>query len=134
MVANYYGFVCRLISETTTGAIMLDLSFIIGKQFSSVTFVMDYYQFSFDGVWFNVMTDPIVETNEQKFFVSSPGFRDALVDLIPKIVTNARVEEKELVIELDHSCIIRIPSVREGNGGEAVIITGEDERNWWVLS
>lgn len=60
---------------------------LIGEQLSAVTFVMDYFQFDFDGNRLTVLTKPRAELHNEDI----QNFRDRLCTLIAKQVTS--VEE-----------------------------------------
>lgn len=60
---------------------------LIGRQLSAVTFVMDYFQFDFDGNRLTVFTNPKVDLYSEDV----PSFRDRLCAFITSEVTS--VEE-----------------------------------------
>lgn len=60
---------------------------LIGRQLSAVTFVMDYFQFGFDGNRLTVFTNPRIELYGENV----PNFRDSLCAFIASEVTS--VEE-----------------------------------------
>ena len=58
---------------------------LIGKQLSAVTFVMDYFQFDFDGHRLTVYTVPTVSLYRKNL----SNFRDQLCAFIEQVVTSA---------------------------------------------
>lgn len=69
---------------------------LIGEQLSAVTFVMDYFQFDFDGNKLTVLTQPKAELYDEDI----PNFRDRLCTFIAKRVTSAE-EIAGIAIHID---------------------------------
>jgi hypothetical protein len=69
---------------------------LMGRQLSAVTFIMDYFQFDFDGNTFTVFT--VQETTISRDAV--PNFRDRLCMFIAEKVTSAE-EIESVAINID---------------------------------
>jgi hypothetical protein len=85
---------------------------LIGRQLSAVTFVMDYFQFDFDGNRLTVLTNPKVDLYSEDV----PNFRDSLCTFIAREVTSA----EELTGEAIH--------IGFGNTGRLIIPLDSDSR------
>jgi hypothetical protein len=72
---------------------------LIGEQLSSITFVHDYLQVSFDGRVLTAYVFPEVIFNNVHFSYKKGGYRDALCSLIAEIVSDILlVEDASLTI------------------------------------
>lgn len=58
---------------------------LIGEELSAVRFVLDYFQFDFDGMTLTVLTEPRADIYHEDI----PSFRDRLCAFITKKVTSA---------------------------------------------
>ena len=57
---------------------------IVGAKLSAITFVMDYYQFHFDGPMFNVLTPVMVDSESGRAVTGDDQFRNLICGQIAK--------------------------------------------------
>jgi len=75
------------------------LAELVGRELSSIEFVRDYLQFRFDGPTLTVLTTPTVLRGESSFTEGSSGYRDELVKMIGKEVSETHFKcDSELVL------------------------------------
>lgn len=85
------------------------LDVLVGRQLSSVTFVMDYVQLDFDGAQLTTVTVPVVEVGGSRFTWDTPGYRDRLCERIAEKVRSAEVKQGEdLRIEFESSASVTV--------------------------
>ncbi len=70
------------------------LDCLVKRDLAGITFVRGYIQFLFDGPVFNTYTLPSVKIPTGTFNPTTPGYRDALCELIGKVVTATHEEPK----------------------------------------
>ncbi len=103
---------------------------IVGIQLSAVTFVMNYYQFRFDGPYFNVLTSVKVESASSLTLAISGDdqFRNLVCAQIGKIVRSVCVRDEDAItITFEDSSQIHFSlKEKEFLGSEAVIYYGND--------
>jgi hypothetical protein len=108
-----------------------ELVAIEGEQLSAITFVQNYLQLHFDGPLLTLVKMPSVIKGEDRFDVTSAGYRDALCSLITKkvscayVVTHDRVQidfsdRASIVLSLqpENYVAAHIALFHSGNGGE----------------
>jgi hypothetical protein len=105
------------------------LSIIVGKELSSVQFVLDYVQFRFDADGIDstpcltVTASMHVGIEGVVFKKGQPGFRDALCERIGKTVKGARSLPERFQIEFsDTSTFVVSLSSDDRVGPEAVLL------------
>jgi hypothetical protein len=104
---------------------------LIGRELSSVEFVMDYVQLKFQGPRLSAIVMPTLQRNGTELREGAPGYRDAVVDLIGQQVVAAAAEDG-LAIQLVFSggTIVQI-SLRPDDylhGPEAAILVNSIPR------
>jgi hypothetical protein len=99
----------------------MSISAIEGEQLSSVTFVMDYLQLSFNSAWLTLYIWPEVFRPEGSYAFGEPGYRDVLCEQITEIVSMTSLEDVALEIEFENGVIFRT-SLRDEDyvGPEAI--------------
>jgi hypothetical protein len=83
---------------------------VVGEELNTVSFVMDYVEFGFNGPVLRALTSPIVDIGGERPRFPAPGSRDALCDLIGRTVR--AVDEREeisLTLELTGGARLTIP-------------------------
>lgn len=89
------------------------LSLLEGEELSAITFVMDYLQLHFNGPCLNAYVWPSIMTQKDLISPTTPGYRDALCELIGKAVAKGYEEpEESLVIEFVDGVTLTV-SLRE---------------------
>jgi hypothetical protein len=99
---------------------------IVGASLSAITFVMDYYQFQFDGPMLNVLTSVTVDSESGRAVTGDDQFRNLVCGQIGKIVRAVTVREGEaIVVTFEDGSEVRF-SLKESDypGPEAVIFYG----------
>ena len=116
-------------------AARVSLMKIVGEQLSSVEFVQDYFQVRFDGPTLNVYNRSVVlGANGKQTTDGAAGFRDAICDLIGRIVADTQVvsgQALSIVFE-DGSKFVVSLKTEDYRGPEALLYHGYDSE-WWVL-
>lgn len=100
----------------------MGISAIEGEQLSSVIFVMDYLQLSFNNAWLTLYIWPEVFRSEGSYAFGEPGYRDALCEQITEIVSSTSIEDGvALEIGFENGVIFRT-SLRDEDyvGPEAI--------------
>ena len=85
-------------------------SSLVGEELNTVSFVMDYVEFVFNGPVLRALTRPVVEIGGTRHRFPAPGSRDALCELIGRTVL--AVEEQEgdrLALELTGGAQLTVP-------------------------
>jgi len=94
-----------------------------GRELSAVTFVQDYLQLQFDGLYLNIFVWPKVMAPGASVTFEMPGYRDKLCDQIGKAVGGVAVEmNKDFQLFFTDGSIVAVsllPSAR--TGPEAVV-------------
>lgn len=105
---------------------------IVGRQLTSVVFILDYLQFIFDGPCLPALTRPTFHKDDE-VISSGPGYCDALCSQIGVPVRSVGVQENHLTIAFVSGAQIKV-SLCEGDytGPEAINYIGES-RNWLVV-
>ena len=97
-----------------------------GKKLVSVSFVMAYIQMQFQPDYvLSALTPPTVAKDGAGWSSHQPGYRDALVDQIGKIVTSTSETREELKVVLDGNVEIVIGlDVKGLPGSERAMLDG----------
>ena len=105
---------------------------IIGEKLSAVVFVMDYYQFEFDGPKFNVFTPVEVVSPSGRAVTGDDQFRNLVCRQIAKVVRGVEVRSGEaLVVSFEDASVLRFSlKASDYPGPEAVLFLG---REWGVF-
>jgi len=107
---------------------------LVGEQLSSVTFVQDYLQLSFDGPRINVFNPLRVKTLSSCITSWSPGFRDLVCGQIGKVVAavNSQPAEALTVVFEDGSSLSISLLPEDSMGPEAYYANGFKGKAWLV--
>ncbi len=70
---------------------------IVGEKLSAITFVMDYYQFQFDGPKFNVLTPVSVNSAAGRAASGDDQFRNLVCGQIAKVVRSVSFQAREAI-------------------------------------
>jgi hypothetical protein len=99
-----------------------------GRQLSAVTFVQDYVQLQFDGPYLNFFVWPQVMSGGRTCGFGQPGYRDALCDLIAKVVGGVFEEAgRKLRFFFTDDSIVEVSLLLEARRGpEAVVFQNGD--------
>lgn len=107
---------------------------LVGRQLSSVEFVMDYLQLRFDGVTLTILTPIDVYKNGGKNSFGEPGFRDELCSLITRKVISTELKLGEIVkIDFDGNASIQISLQEKDYTGPEAIKFDIGPSEWWVI-
>ena len=83
---------------------------LVGEELNTVSFVMDYIEFGFNGPVLRALTRPIVDIGGELPRFPDPGSRDALCQLIGRTVTAVEeLEHVSLNVELTGNARLTIP-------------------------
>ena len=102
------------------------LNQIVGERLTAITFVLDYYQFQFDGPMFNVLTPVSVASAAGRAVSGDDQFRNLVCGQIAKVVRSASVQEGDaIVVTFEDGSEVRFSLKQEDYPGpEAVIFYG----------
>ncbi|MEU8185520.1 hypothetical protein AB0B86_32635 [Micromonospora sp. NPDC049047] len=112
---------------------------LVGLRLYSVQFVMDYVQLRFDGELSNEVPVlncdilPAISRADRTYLPGEPGWADALVGLIPQVVTDS-CERTGTGIELRFSdAALRLhPTPKQIDTPEIAMLSGFDDGRWMV--
>lgn len=111
------------------------LSALVGRELSSVEFVRSYVQLRFDGPCLNAFALPAVISARGALAPSDSGYRDALVGLIGRKVTDARFHrDVELALAFDGSAGLRIALDPESRGNLVESVYFNNEENHFFVA
>ena len=101
---------------------------IIGEKLSAIGFILDYYQFQFDGPSFDVLTPVTVILSSAHARSGDDQFRNLACGQIAKVVRSARLRAGEAIVIIfeDDSQILFSLKDEDYPGPEAVIFRGKD--------
>jgi len=107
---------------------------IVGEKLSAVTFVLDYWQFQFDGSNINALTRVEVESGGSVVKDGDDQFRNRLCEQIGKIVAKVDVRAEAIFIGFKDQTSISI-SLREQDyrGPEGAICYGKGMKTFRVF-
>lgn len=105
------------------------LNQIVGSDLSAITFVRDYYQFQFDGPYFNVMTPVTVLCGTTRVRSGDDQFRNSVCGQIGKSVRSTTFREGDAITITfeDDSQVQFSLKTEDYPGPEAVVYTGNDD-------
>ena len=110
------------------------LSVLVGRQLSSVEFVMDYVQIRFGGPCLTAITHPEVVSGERRYRWGECAYRNMLCGCIEHDVRSAYIRSnQEAVIEFDGDVSISIslrPEDSRSRSGEMLIFDNGPEDTW----
>ena len=101
---------------------------------SAVVFVQDYVQLQFDGPCLTAYVWPTVRDSANTFSQQTPGYRDALCDLIGNVVAEASEEANErLIIQFASGATVEV-SLKQSDreGPEAAMLQDPSGKRWNV--
>lgn len=104
------------------------------EQLSAVVFVQDYIQLQFDGPCLTVYVWPTIRNAANALDRKSPGYRNALCDLIGCVVDRTSEEESEkLVMHFMNGATLEV-SLKESDreGPEAAMLQDPSGKRWNV--
>ena len=110
------------------------LQLLMNKKMSSVIFVQDYIQLQFDGSSLTAYVWPTVKSSKNVFERQTPGYRDALCNLIGKVVVQtSELANQALVIKFIDGTMLEI-SLNESHrtGPEAAMLQEQSGKRWNV--
>lgn len=101
---------------------------IVGEKLSAITFVLDYWQFQFDGPSFYALTQVTVQANGITSRDGDDNFRNLICAQIGKVVAEVALVESEAftVIFDDRSSISISLKSKDYVGPEAVVFYGSN--------
>jgi hypothetical protein len=110
------------------------LQIVVGKQLSSVTFVLDYWRLEFEGNNISVMTWLCVNGDGQSVRSGEEGFRNRLCERIGKIVDRADFSGDILTIGFDDGYSIRaFARFEDYRGPEALLFQSYSFKTLFVV-
>lgn len=89
------------------------LKAIEGQQLSAVAFVMDYLQLQFNSDFLTSYVWPELKTTDAVIDNNNPEYKNALCNLITKIVAQAEEGKDKLTIKFEDNSVIEIPMTEE---------------------
>jgi hypothetical protein len=113
---------------------MIGFSYIIGEKLNAITFILDYYQFHFDGPTFDVLTSVSVVSPSGRVSSGDDRFRNVVCDQIGKVVSSVclRLGEAITITFVDGWEILFSLKDEDYPGPEGVIFRG-DNNVWGVF-
>ena len=110
------------------------LQIVVGKQLSSVTFVLDYWRLEFEGNNISVMTWLRIDGDGQNVLSGEERFRNRLCDQIGKIVDRADFSSDILTIGFGDGYSIRAFARSEDyRGPEALLFQSYSFKTLFVV-
>src|ERR1044071_6496619 len=99
-----------------------------GRQLSAVVFVHDYLQLQFDGTTVTQTRWPVVHIKGKEFRHGTAGYRDALCEMIQKVVDTVDVDAARRVkISFDDGSTLTTPLAgADGDEPETIRIDQQD--------
>ncbi|HVS81144.1 MAG TPA: hypothetical protein VHE60_05375 [Pyrinomonadaceae bacterium] len=100
------------------------LGFLVGKQMTAVSFVLDYINFQFEDAFLTALSLPYVQAGDTKLINGTAGYRDMLCERISHKVSSASdTKSQEIRVSFDDGSVIAIPLwLEEYRGAEAAIL------------
>lgn len=113
--------------DTTVSAGLL--AELVGMEMSSVTFVRDYVQLTFDGPCLTALTMPVVNHPHGRFYHGNSGYRDALCNQIGHGIKAVEITSDRLALVFENEAHVVISLLDEDYvGPEAFNYTSLDGR------
>lgn len=110
------------------------LEVLIGEKLSAVVFVLNYYQFQFDGPMFNVLTPVTVVHGINRARTGEDSFCNLLLKQISKIVKDVNIIKGDgILIEFEDGASIHFSLKDEDYPGPEAIIFQRDDGPWSVF-
>jgi hypothetical protein len=109
------------------------LETLVGRDLSSVTFVRDYVQLSFDGPCLTVYTMPTVTFGSESLRLGQSGYRDGLCRQIGCPVKRTEVDDQRVSITFENGVMVSV-SLHDDDyrGPEALELQLDRDRVWIV--
>jgi hypothetical protein len=103
-------------------------SSVRGLEVGSIIFVRDYLQISLDGPGFTLITWPRVKLGGKTLSQQTPGYRDALCQLIGKTVVDvAKIPHEQLTIVFSENILLEV-SLKDEDRRAAEAATYHDQQ------
>ncbi len=96
----------------------MELQDLTGEELSSICFVRDYVELHFDGPILRCLADPVVEIPGASWVHPEDGSRDALCQLIGRVIQSTKDDEEQLRIHFEDNYVLVIPKSSEVAGAE----------------
>ena len=113
---------------------MNELDHIIGQKLSAIVFIMDYYQFQFDGPSFDVLTPVTVISSGGRARSGDDQFRNLVCGQIDKVVCSVSLRIGEaLTVAFDDDSQIQFSLKEQDYPGPEAVIFRENEGEWSVF-
>jgi|SRR5450756_523466 len=102
---------------------------VIGEKLSAIVFVMDYWQFQFDGPTINALTRVQVSASGKVLRDGDDQFRNLICDQIGKIVTEVTLTKSQVftITFEDCSSIAISLNVEDYVGPEGIVLYGSNQ-------
>jgi hypothetical protein len=110
------------------------LSRLAGRRLTSVVFVMDYVQLTFDdGPILTCDVWPVVVIDDQTRRINDAGYRDGLCSFITQVVVSTtEATGVGLIVRFERGSLSIHPEQEELVGPEIALLSGFDDRSWMV--
>jgi hypothetical protein len=101
----------------------------VGEKLSAITFVLDYWQFQFDGPFLNALTRVQVNADGWVWKDGDDQFRNLICGQIGKVVSKVTLVESEVfaIAFEDGSSISISLRAEEYRGAEAIVFNNGDQ-------
>jgi len=109
------------------------LTNLVGEQLSSVTFVQDYVQLSFDGPCLTLFTWPVVIISERAISKHEQNYKDALCAQIGIQIASTILNPSDCLTILFSNSIILQVSLKDEDYVAAEAVMFQSDQGWWVL-
>ena len=106
---------------------------LIGEQLSSVTFVQDYVQLSFDGPSLTLYNWPVVIVNDQAILQNEHNYKDALCAQIGIQVASVILTPQNFLALLFENKVTLQVLLREEAYVTAEAVLFQSDQGWWVI-
>ncbi len=102
---------------------------IIGEKLSAITFVLDYWQFQFDGPTINALTRVEINAHGQRLRDGDDQFRNLICGQVGKIVVGVTLTQQEaFTIAFEDQSFISISlKADDYRGPEAMVFFGQNQ-------
>jgi hypothetical protein len=106
------------------------LNDLVGRVMTSVIFVMDYLQITFDDAWLTVISSPTLITGGKEVGWKSPDFADVLRRQIGKALRRVDVSNRQARLTFETGCALSIPLEEDPPRVEYLILEKDGKRIW----
>lgn len=101
---------------------------LYGRELSSVEFVRDYIQLRFDGPRITIITDPVVESSNDKYARTNPNFCNMLCNFIGYPIEAVSLDQENVTLIFPNAQNIKV--FLHSETGESLIFDDGNGETW----